>query len=327
MHKCLCLVVGFLILAATPPADAAKRLGPPIEELQKNPERNRIVVAEAREKPEPGKILFAVSGRLSGNSTDEVLLRTDEATFSSVETGGSYILAWTDQRKNPRPTGGWEADPEGPRTLQTVGLGTTAVFEDTPELRLLFNPATMADTDSAGKQLDALLAQLQREDPRSRGLVITELYLRKDLTAMMVPAQVAVVQQVLREVGLEPQLRDLLLRTTLQLAPKLTAPWLAEELRHIIIRYGTQYDLTSFVPSLVRTAARGLQQVGEPEDIGLLDILLYSNNPGVAKAALAAMDHFDPGAAGYKAQQALERGWIHGETRLALQRYLAQPRP
>ena len=53
-------------------------------------------------------------------------------------------------------------------------------------------------------------------------------------------------------------------------------------------------------------------------------MLLYSNNPGVSKAALEAMDQLDAGATLGKAEQAMGRGWIHNETRTALQRYISQ---
>jgi len=325
MHKIVCFALGILMLAASPPTLAAKRLGPPIEELQSAPKRVRIVVAEAREKPEAGKILFAVTGEISGKSPDELLLRTDEQTFIDVKTGQSYVVVWTDKRRGSSPGKRWETDPDGPATLQTTAVGATTVFEDTPELRFLFAPATMADDTTAGRQLDALLTQMQREDPRSRGLVITELLLRDDLTALMGPEQITIVKNVLETADLEPLHRDYLLRSALRLPSEVTAPWLAEQFRKVIILNGTQYDLASFVPALVRTAARGLQQVGEPPDIALLGTLLYSNNPGVAKAALAAMDHFGPETAAGKARQALARGWIHGETRLALEHYLTLP--
>lgn len=325
MHKVLWLIAGLLLLAAVQPVHAAKRLGPPIEELQKAHKRVSIVVAEARDKPDPGKILFSVSERLSGESPDEVLLRTDERTFADVEAGRSYLVAWTKLRRNRGVIGGWEVDPDGPSTVEVIGLGTTAVFEDTPQLSFLLTKTSKAAPAAAEKQLDALLTQMQRGDHRSRGLVIAELYLRPDLTQIIGPPQVAILRQVLQDPALDPQQRDLLLRSALSLARDLTSPWLAEEFRRIIILHGTQYDLASFIPGLVRTAARGLQQVGQPADLELLSMLLYANNPGVAKAALAAMDHFDPQAAKAKARQALDRGWGHSETRLALQRYLAQP--
>ena len=107
----------------------------------------------------------------------------------------------------------------------------------------------------------------------------------------------------------------------------MTTPWLAEEFRKTIILHGSQYDLGSFVPGLVRTAARGLQQTGERSDVELLNMLLYSNNPGVSEAALDAMDHIDPGNAVVKAELAIERGWIHSETRFNLQRYISRAKP
>jgi len=308
----------------TQSALAAKRLGPPIEDLQSEPDRIRIVIAVASKKPEFPGILFSISDQLSGEAPDEVLLRTDEETYADVVVGRSYVVAWSYLRRNRRLPAGWEKDPDGPFTVQLMGLGVTALFEDTPDTRFMFAPGAMDESGNSSEQIDALLAQLQREDFRSRGLVISELYLRPDLTEQMDKSQGEKLQAVLQTQALDPQHRDFLLRSTLRLPQNLTSPWLGEAFRKIIIEHGTQYDLSSFVPGLVRTAARGLQQTGAPSDIDLLSILLYSNNPGVSKAALAAMNHIDPEATVVKAKQAIERGWIHGETQRELNRYLSQ---
>jgi hypothetical protein len=303
--------------------NAAQRLGPPIEDLQSEPGRTRIVIAVASEKAKSPRILFTVSERLSGEAPDEVLLRTDEETFADVEVGRSYVVAWSYMRRNRSIVGGWENDPAGPFTVQLKGLGSSAVFDDTPEIRFLFAPGTFDQSGNSGQQIDALLTQLQREDFRSRGLMIGELYLRPDLTEAMKPAQVDVLKAVFQKQALDPQHRDFLFRSTLRLPQDLTSPWLAEEMRRTIIWHGTQYDLRSFVPSLVITAAEGLQQVGDSSDIDLLDPLLYANNPGVSRAALAAIDHFDRDAAVARSKKALERGWVHSETRNTLTRYLS----
>lgn len=301
-------------------ANAAARLGPPIEDLQSNPERTRIVIAEAIKKPESSKIWFTISERLSGDSPDEVLLRTDEETFADVEVGRSYVVAWTYVRRNRSLVAGWETHPDGPYTVSLMGLGSTAVFEASPEVRLLFTPVSQ----DADQQIDALLAQMQREDYRSRGLVISQLYLRPDLTEKMNPSQVEELKKVVQLQELDPQHRDFLLRSALRLPPDQTAPWLAEALRRIIVFRGTQYDLRSFVPSLVRTAARGLGQAGEQTDIDLLSTLLYANNPGVSKAALQSMDDLDSKATRLKVEQAMGRDWVHKETRNYLEGYLRQ---
>lgn len=322
MVKMRYLLFGFLVAAAVQPAAAAKRLGPPVEELQSVPDRIRIVIAEVREKPEPGKIVFSVKTPLTGDSPDEVTLRLDEDSFDDTTVGQSHIVAWTDKRRNRRVIGGWEKDPDGPYVVRLLGLGSTALFEDNPDTRLLFSPGTITDPNAGASLTDALLAQMQREEQRSRGLVIMEFWLRKDLTAEMTAEQVNLFADAVRDSAVPPQQRELLFQTALQLPPENTSPWLAEELRKTIIWHGTQYDLRSFVPALVRTAARSLGQVGTAEDIELLDTLLYSNNPGVSKAALGAMDQLDRETAIARAQRALERGWIHNETRLALRRYL-----
>ena len=324
MRKIVWPLYGLLILAMMQPALAAKRLGPPIEDLQSDPDRIRIVIAVAVKKAESPKILFSVDERLSGEAPDEVLLRTDEETFADVVAGRSYVVAWSYMRRNRRVVGGWEKDPDGPFTVQLMGLGSTALFEDTPDTRFLFTPGAMDESGNSGQQIDALLAQIQREDFRSRGLVISELYLRPDLTEQMNQSQAEALKAILQAQALDPQHRDYLLRSALRLPQDLTSPWLGEAFRKIIIEHGAQYDLSSFVPGLVRTAARGLQQTGAPSDIDLLSILLYSNNPGVSKAALATMNHIDPGATVVKAEQAIERDWIHDETRQALKRYLGQ---
>jgi hypothetical protein len=326
MRKIVWLLVNLLILSTIQTTFAAARLGPPVGELQKYPERIRIVVARAAAKVDSSGIQFSVDERLCGEAPDEVLLRVDEDTFADVTIGSSYVLAWTYLRRNRGVIGGWEEDPAGPSVVQVMGLGATALFEDTPQIRFLFSPASQAGIEGPGRQLDALLAQMQRSDYRSRGLVITELYLRPDLTEQMNPAQVELLKEVLQTQELEAQNHDFLLRAALRLPADQTSPWLAESFRKIIILHGTQYDLASYVPGLVRTAARGLQQTGAPPDIELLSILLYSNNPGVATAALDAMNQIDAGAAVIQAEKALGRGWIHSESRRAINRYLGQVR-
>jgi hypothetical protein len=322
MRKTICLLAGLLALAMMQSALAAKRLGPPIEDLQSTPDRIRIVVASVREKPAEGNIQFVITERLSGEAPDEVLLRTDADTFAGVTVGDPYVVAWTYMRRNRRVIGGWEEDPEGPSTVSILGLGSTAVFEATPEMRYLFTPGSITDATAAGKQTDALLAQMKRDDPRARGLVISELWLRKDLTEKFSLDQAKVLQEVLQSKELDNQHRQLLYEAGVLIDPALTSPWLAEDMRKTIRQHGTEYDLLSFVPSLVISAAEGLRQLGNAGDIELLGTLLYANNPGVSKAALAAIDHFDPAAATARAEQALQQGGIHPETRQAMARYL-----
>lgn len=323
MRNTVCLLAGLLALAVTQSTLAAKRLGPPIEDLQSTPDRIRIVVAEAKDKPEKGKIRLAITERLIGEAPVEVVLRTDQDSYFDVKPGQSYVVAWTFMRRNRGVIGGYEEDPAGPSTVTVLGLGATTIFEGTPELRYLFSPGVVTDPDAANRVIDALLTQMRRPDYRSRGLVIAELYLRKDLTEKVSPEQATALQEILQDKELDTQHRQLLYDTAVRIEPALTSPWLAEDMRRAIQQHGTEYDLRSFVPSLVISATEGLQQLGNAGDIDLLGTLLYANNPGVSKAALAAIDHFDREKAVAMTQQALEKGGIHSETRNAMNRYLA----
>ena len=321
------LLSAFLLLATVSPELLAKALGPPVEDLLGASERVRIVVANAREKTGPDKIRFDVSERLSGEAPDEVVIRTDERTFADVTVGTSYVVAFSYLRKDRMFRKGWEEDPEGPSTVSTMGLGTTALFEATPELKYLFSAGADSNPDGAARLVDALLDVVAQEDTRGRGLAVEELSLRGDLTGQMEAAQAEKLKSVLQDVELGPRHHDLFLQAALRVSPELTTPWLFEELRRIIIWHGTQYDLGTFVPTLMRTAALGLKEAGDPSDIGLLSLLLYANHPGVSKAALASMAHLDRAAAAAKADQALDRGWILDETRGALTRFLDESGP
>jgi hypothetical protein len=323
MRNTVCLLAGLLAVAVTQATPAAKKLGPPIEDLQSTPDRIRIVVAEAKDKPDKGKIRFAITERLIGEAPEEVVLRTGQDSYFDVEPGQSYVVAWTYMRRNRGVIGGYEEDPAGPSTVTVLGLGATTIFEGTPEMRYLFSPGVVTDPNAADRVIAALLTQMRRPDHRTRGLVIAELYLRKDLTEKVSADQARSLQEILQAKDLDDQHRQLLYDTAVRVDPALTTPWLAEDMRNTIQQHGAQYDLRSFVPSLVISAAEGLQQRGNADDIELLGTLLYSNNPGVSKAALAAIDHFDPAAAKARGEQAMKDGGIHDETRRVLTRYLA----
>jgi len=305
-------------------AHAARPLGPPIEELQSSSELIRIAVMVTSEKEESPRIRFTISERYSGESPDELVLRMDENTFADVSVGQSYVIAWTDQRKVRLLREGYEKDPDGPSIVKVRGLESKALFEDSPEIRFLFTPRESSSAEDPAREIDALLAQMLRNDFRSRDLVVGELFLKPELSQQMSRPQVERLKQVLQTPELSAQHRDYILQSALRLPEQLRSPWLAEEFRRVIILQGAHYDLNSYIPGLVKTSAKGLGQVGGQDDIELLSILLYANNPGVSKAALASMDHFDSQDTALKAEQAINRGWVSSQTRRALEKYLEQ---
>ena len=81
-------------------------------------------------------------------------------------------------------------------------------------------------------------------------------------------------------------------------------------------------DLGSSVPALLVIAARALAKTGAAGDLELLEKHFVSNNSGVTKAALKAMDSLDSVATAQAVTRALEQGGLHTESRRALEAYL-----
>ena len=152
--------------------------------------------------------------------------------------------------------------------------------------------------------------------------VAAELLLRPELQEIVAPQDVEVLRKRLRTLAPDPLSRDLLLRAASTVAEREGGAWLAEECRHVLASYGTELDLGSPVPALLVTAAKALGKTGSAKDLKLLEGHFYSNNPGVAKAALTAMDGFDPAATAKAVKKALEKGGLHTESRRAMERYL-----
>ena len=63
-------------------------------------------------------------------------------------------------------------------------------------MRYLFAPGVVTDPNAADRVISALLTQMRRPDSRTRGLVIAELYLRKDLTEKVSADQAKELRQV-----------------------------------------------------------------------------------------------------------------------------------
>ena len=68
----------------------------------------------------------------------------------------------------------------------------------------------------------------------------------------------------------------------------------------------------------------GLATLGTRDDVGRIALHLESNAPGVAKAALAALDAIDREAAASAVVAALRDDTMHRETRRAFEAYLRQ---
>lgn len=287
-------------------------------------EGNRSAVVRIAEVTPEGRYRLEVVERLRGETPDGLVVRLVGNPWESgtlIEPGRTYILGHTD--KPARRSYRWDTDPEGPRVLGVPGVGP-ALFESSSAMRTLVrdHPEDAPLTDRA--RLDAVLEQLQRSDVQSRRFVLAELALDRGLRELVDEADLELLRATLESGELEPMAHDYLLRAAQPMIDRWGGDWLAADCRRLAAGHGTRLDLASLVPSLLVTAFETLARTGVASDAELGRRHLASNNPGVGKAAFAAIVALDPGMAAEVAAAYGDSDELHPDTRLMLRRYAAQ---
>lgn len=305
-------------MAATATSQAAK-LRPPSVYL--TGQENIAIVAEARERIEDDRILFRRLESLHGDSTEEIEVRMGKQGPADVELGGTYILGYTLLQRLPQF---YAPDPQGARVVAVPAVGP-ALLENTPELRSLLKARGRPREPGGRDVLEVILSQVQRSDLTSRRFVLAELVLRPDLLDSLTDPDLAILRTTLESGQLDPLSHDYLLRALRPLGRSDVLPWLARACRAVLHTYPTDLDLASYVPSLVKLAAQMLGEQGAASDVPLLNKHLYSNNPGVGKAALKAMTILDENQTRIVARKALEKGDLQPDVDRALRRLLEPP--
>ena len=132
----------------------------------------------------------------------------------------------------------------------------------------------------------------------------------------------APIRTALDSAHLDHEVRSFLLESAARLPQPLRDEWLPERTRTIAAAAGTELDLNSTYPLLVKTALQVLEATAQVEDVPLLARHLSSNSPGVAKAALAALALLDPDAAEARIRELIESPERHQTTRQAMEGFL-----
>jgi len=317
-------ITRFLILAvlSMPLAgQAASPLGPPIAEFFKN--ENRIAHAVIVEKLPGDKISIRVDAFLFQNDDELVNLKVDDHVFADVEVGKEYVLVFSRFRKNRLVRDEWEVNPEGPALIEARGLGTPAIYANNAAILTLLTPPDNRDELSKDTETSMLLSLAENDgDGRAKELAIFELYLRNDLQGAISGNNAE--RYAALTMSAVPRLKNFLLQGARTFPEKYRTPWLGQEYRKVVAAYGTELDLNSDVPLLVKNSLSGLGKEGTVDDLEMIGTHLYSNAPGVARAALQALDAIDPRKALTLAQQAVQSDQIHVVTRRELTSFIEQ---
>ncbi len=300
---------------------AARPLGPPIAEFFKGD--NRVARGVVVEKPADNKITIRVSDYLYQSDDGVLILSVDTDVFAEVKVGTEYVFVFSRLRKNRLLRDEWEVNPDGPALVKARGLDTPAIYTNNVAIAALLEPTDGRDELSVDAETSMLLRLAENSgDGRARELAVFELYLRHDLQSAISGNNAERYATITRSV--DPRLKNFLLEGARRFPEERRAFWLRLQYREVVTAHGTELELNSHIPLLIKNSLSGLREEGTVDDLEMIGKHLYSNAPGVAKAALSALDAIDPQQALARAQQAVQANKIHLVTRRALTTYIKQ---
>lgn len=309
-----------LLLTGAEAGRAATRLDAPTKMLTRG--TDRVAVLTAVERVSDSRVMFETVETFYGDSDKRIEVRLDPDTHRDVELGTTYVVAFSNVRRNPRFREIREIDPEGFRVVGVLG-GGPALFEDQPFVRLLFTSEVASTPPPPADRLQATLSTMKSRDQRTRTLGILELNLRPEWYSLMDSRATKGLRRLLRQDDLATDLRYYVLDTARRLPGPTRPRWLAKEARRILAGIEPQMDLTTFVPRLAITAIEVLETGGRRSDARRLAPFLGADNPAVVRAALLAVDRYRPDLARLQATALLESDDLHSESRRALAAYVA----
>lgn len=311
------LLAGALFLPSV--ASAAKRLTPPTRSMIYK--YNKVAVVVAKSSPEDGKVLFKRKKGIFGEMPKTVVARLDPEVIEALDWGSRYVFAYTDIRRNPLDRETPEIDPEGPKVIELALVGS-AILEDSRLIRRMLETSRTPEVDLGREFLEDVMVLMQDPDPRAQRFAIAEFYLRAELHQNLRPEDVDVFRSKITSPDQLPEARAILIESFLKLPAPLRGAWLAEAAREIVADADTELDLVTTWPLLVRMSLEVLEKDGGAADAPIVARHFASNNPGVAKAALATLVALEPDLAARRAREVLGRADLHQSTQQAMERYL-----
>jgi hypothetical protein len=291
-------VVGYSLLLLTLssfiPVFGAKPVKPPIEDFYKD----RYIIAEfkAQSQSDDGLVTLKKVADIWGRAKTTETLKFPRRETVSIQVGETYIAVFSYLRKHPLYRDVIEENPDGPTIVH--GLAGAAIYRSDDALKYLFKAAEKShsanEIDDPEQTIDAILALLLDEGkPRERRLASFQFMLSNQLHDQFNAKQAKAYQGLLKSQKLPNLEQELLLTAARGMPLAQRETWLVNLCRQTVDSAGVEYDLISLVPLKVRTCVRIIGDEVEAKDADRLTALLYSNAPGVSKAALRALVSWD----------------------------------
>ena len=153
---------------------------------------------------------------------------------------------------------------------------------------------------------------------------IAELYMRPLLFERLREDDLAPIRSIAASPETDTEARSFLLESAMRFPQPLQGAWLGEIAREIVEGAQPDLNLNSTWPLLIKTSLQVLEAHGDSSDATLIARYFGSNSPGVAKAALSALQAIELEAAASRAREVLDRGGLHQTTQQAMERFLEQ---
>ena len=298
-------------------AFAAKPVPPPIEELFNK--HYQVAIVEFKSALKDNQYQFKKVSDISGQSADEVTIRSSSKIDFDFISGEKYLVGYTKMRRQRFKRKLYEEDPQGARFVR-LAVVKEAVFDVNNNIRLLFDE--VKNNSTSEKFIEALLLEMQNPKSANRGLALLEFNIRNDLYPQLSDKHLKTLAKIGSKRDLSDQQQELLLSSTSRFPKSFDGHWVAKTCRLTIKDYGSQYDLVTYRPLLVRSCTQLLARYGNEQDIELLSSLIDSNNPSVAKYAFNTIASFDVNKAAIIAKANVELSSVHIETRSVLASFL-----
>jgi hypothetical protein len=280
-----------LMLSSYIPVFAAKPVNPPIDEFYKD----RYIIAEfkARAQADDGAVTLDKIVDIWGEAKETEVLKFPKRETVRIEPGMPYIVVYSYLRKHLLYRDVIEENPDGPTIVH--GLAGAAIYRANDALRYLFSELQKDKANVAVDDvIDAIFVQLSNEEnTRERRLGVFQFMLSNDLHSQLSKKQAKAYRRLLSSQRLPDLEQELLLTAARQLPVKQRKKWLVKLCRQTLDNAGIEYELTSLEPIKVRTCVRVIGGHVDDQDTERLTALLYSNAPGVSKAALSALVTWD----------------------------------
>ena len=324
-RRLLTIVFSLVLLAlfSVSPAYAAKPVKPPIEEFYK--ERYIIAEFKARSQAQDGAVTLDKVADIWGEAKETETLKFPKRETVQIEPGEQYIVVYSYLRKHLLYRDVIEENPDGPTIVH--GLAGAAIYRTNDALRYLFSyPQKNKKQASSHDVIEAIFVQLlDEENTRERRLGVFQFMLSNDLHSQLSKKQAKTYRRLLSSQRLPDLEQELLLTAARELPEKQRKKWLVRLCRRTVDSAGVEYELTSLTPIKVRTCVRVIGDHVEDQDSERLTALLYSNAPGVSKAALSALVAWDSQQAISIFHKVLDGDKpLHAETRRVLLAHVQQ---